>query len=61
MIRRSPVTAALALGLLAVLVIGGGGLWYLFLRDAGPAAVGGRQPRWHVDHRPVDRFVLGLF
>jgi polyisoprenoid-binding protein YceI len=44
MIRRSPVTAALALGLLAVLVIGGGGLWYLFLRDAGPAAVGLSSP-----------------
>lgn len=44
MIRRSPLTAALALALLAVLVIGGGGLWYLFLRDAGPAAVGLSSP-----------------
>jgi polyisoprenoid-binding protein YceI len=43
-IRRSPLTAALALALLAVLVIGGGGLWYLFLRDAGPAAVGLSSP-----------------
>jgi polyisoprenoid-binding protein YceI len=41
MIRRSPLTAVLAVALLAVLVVGGGGLWYLFLRDAGPAAVGG--------------------
>jgi polyisoprenoid-binding protein YceI len=42
--HRSPLTVALALALLAVLVVGGGGLWYLFLRDAGPAPVGGSSP-----------------
>jgi polyisoprenoid-binding protein YceI len=42
MIRRSPLTVVLAVALLAVIAIGGGGLWYLFLRDAGPAAVGAR-------------------
>ena len=40
MIRRSPLTVVLAVALLAVIAIGGGGLWYLFLREAGPAAVG---------------------
>jgi polyisoprenoid-binding protein YceI len=38
-IRRTPLTAVLAVALLAV-AIGGAGLWYLFLREAGPAAVG---------------------
>jgi hypothetical protein len=40
MIRRSPLTVVLAVALLAVIAIGGGGFWYLFLREAGPAAVG---------------------
>jgi len=40
MIRRSPVTVVLAVALLAVLAIGGGGFSYLFLREAGP---GGRR------------------
>jgi polyisoprenoid-binding protein YceI len=40
MIRRTPLTVVLAVALLAVVAIGGGGLWYLFLREAGPAAVG---------------------
>jgi polyisoprenoid-binding protein YceI len=40
MMRRSPLTLALAVALLAVIAIGGGGLWYLFLREVGPAAVG---------------------
>jgi polyisoprenoid-binding protein YceI len=39
-LRQSRLTLFLAIALLAVLAIGGGGLWYLFLRDAGPAAVG---------------------
>ncbi len=34
------MTAVLAVALVAVLVVGGAGLWYLFLREAGPAPVG---------------------
>lgn len=37
MSRRSPIALA---AVLLVVAIGAGGLWYLFLRDAGPAAVG---------------------
>jgi polyisoprenoid-binding protein YceI len=43
-VPRSPLTVALAVALLVVLVAGGAGLWYLFLRDAGPAAVGVSTP-----------------
>src|SRR5437773_8359159 len=37
--RLSPLTLGLAAALILVVAIGGGGLWYLFLRDAGPAPV----------------------
>jgi polyisoprenoid-binding protein YceI len=53
MIRRSPLTVVLALALLAVLVVGGGGLWYLFLREAGPAAVGATSPPGSFNGQPV--------
>jgi polyisoprenoid-binding protein YceI len=52
MIRRSPLTAALAIAILVVVVVGGG-LWYLFLRDAGPAAVGASSPAGSVGGQPV--------
>jgi polyisoprenoid-binding protein YceI len=37
--RRRPLIYLLALVVLAALIAGGYGLWYLFLRPAGPAAV----------------------
>lgn len=37
--RLSPLTIALAAALILVVAIGGGGLWYLFLRGSGPAPV----------------------
>ena len=36
---RSPLIYLLALVVIAALIAGGYGLWYLFLRPAGPAAV----------------------
>jgi polyisoprenoid-binding protein YceI len=37
--RLSPLTIALTAALILVVAVGGGGLWYLFLRSAGPAPV----------------------
>jgi polyisoprenoid-binding protein YceI len=37
--RLSPLTIALAGALILVVAVGGGGLWYLFLRGSGPAPV----------------------
>ena len=36
--RLSPLTLAIAIGIVAV-AAGGGGIWYMFFRDAGPAPV----------------------
>ena len=36
--RLSPLTIAIAVGVIAV-AAGGGGVWYMFFRDAGPAPV----------------------
>ena len=38
--RRNVVVVAVALAIVALILAGGYGIWYLFLRPAGPAAVG---------------------